>query len=423
MLLLKEMLKRMGHKVWIIAGWNNPLYFASLHKIDLFVVCQISEKTTYVYGKFAYENNIRLVINTSEAFTVIGNFHAVLIYNTSEMNDEIIDMQVIPTSDFYDYILSTDVINARNKHKYKFIGYPRFDISNDKHLRRVEDDYFNKKYNLSNYDKKYIFISSFLFESSYDGMAKDDLDAWDISSYKKYQEEHLLFITTILKRFLTEYIGSNDVLLIKKHPWDCSDYFKTMFSEYNCIILDNIEYVVPCLYNVDYVLHTYSTAAAEAWIMDKKTISIQHPHLQKNDYTHMEYDYTAYSYEELTALIDNYPAQTPTMNALAIFGDYNDGNSTYRLAKEIDELGKSSSKYSHTEVASTSDNSFEKVKNKYKSLLKYFLYDKGFLKYDVDKRAKLYSKFHDFLTWENQRPIVNKMYRKTLRKFVDKYNY
>src|SRR6478735_1469954 len=91
LLLLSAFLERKGHKVWIKAGWDDVRHFALLYQADVLVTGQIAEWATHKFAVIAKELGMRLVINTSEPILAENNFGITLTYNTSELNQDIID--------------------------------------------------------------------------------------------------------------------------------------------------------------------------------------------------------------------------------------------------------------------------------------------------------------------------------------------
>src|ERR1041385_6814775 len=89
LLLLAEFLRRMGNEVWIKAGWDDPLYFCWINAIDTLVTGQIGEHATHRFGKYCVDNNLRLVINSSELVFAEKDFDWVFLYNTDHDNQDI----------------------------------------------------------------------------------------------------------------------------------------------------------------------------------------------------------------------------------------------------------------------------------------------------------------------------------------------
>ncbi len=410
LLLLKALLDEMGHKVWLRATWNKPLKFAELIDIDVLVVGQIAENATFRAGEFAKMNNVRLVINSTENVTVPEKFELFITYNTTQLNDEIIDFQTIATKDLYQYIVEHPKIKTENKGKYKYLGFPRLDLTLTKSLRSIEHNIFRKKYKLPEGGRVFLFISSFLLEGAFKGVPQKDLDKWNYSEFITRTDELLQLTTQILKRLVNETFKEGDVLLIKKHPWDCSDYFDITFNSFNCKVLSNADYILSCITNSDFILHTYSTAAIEAWILGKATISIN-SEKYKDSYllNHMVNELTISSYEELDRLIKNYPETNPSVASLDIFNPHLDGLATFRLASEIHNLKPHPDKRVFN----------YRLRSKWKARFKYWLYDKGFMKFEMDK-VQRNTKSYDFYQWENERSSVNKIYTPYFREYARK---
>lgn len=412
LLLLKYLLKTKGHRVWIKATWNQPLNFARIMDVDIIVGGQIAEAATHHTGKFAKENNIRFVLNSTENVGIPERFDLFITYNTSSFNDDIIDLQSIAAKDVYDFIMGHRGINSANKFKYKHLGFPRLDLVINESLRNIETEVFRKKYQLAGKGKVYLFVSSFLLDGAYDGVPQRDLDRWNYKEMKK-MTDHLLGVTSdILRRLVDEHLGENDVLLIKKHPWDCSSFFDENFQSRKCIILDKTDYILPCVVCSDFILHTYSTAAIEGWMLNKKTISILcDEYRSKGTLNHMKHELTVSDYDELKSLLDSYPDENPSLKSLGIFAPFLDGNATIRLAEEIDRIQPHPQKKIFNYP----------IKTKVKAEIREWLYENGFLKIDVNMRARPNTKAHDFYVWENTKSEVVKRYKKHFKKYAQQY--
>ena len=319
LLLLAEFLRSMGNKVWIKAGWDDPFSFCRIHHIDTIVTGQVAESATHGYGKYCVDNNLRLVINSSEPILQEKNFSMAIVYNTHELNQDIIDMQTVGVHSLYEYILSHKEIKNSNKSKYKMLGFPRTDISYNKELRELEREKIILKYNLGKYRKKYIFLSSFLLDGAFDGVPEKDLERWNFKEFQIRTVELLSHTAAILKKFIAEYMGENDVLLIKKHPWDCSSFFAENFVSDNCIILDNTEYIIPSLSVADMVIHTHSTSAVEAWIMKKPTVAIFLEKYYDAMCVHMQYERIAHNYEDFITMLNDVDYKVTDVNAPDLF--------------------------------------------------------------------------------------------------------
>jgi surface carbohydrate biosynthesis protein len=408
LLLLKEILKARGHNVWIKASWNDPFQLAKIMNVDVIVTGQIAETATYRIGAFAKEHKIRLVISSTENVSFPKNFGNFLVYKTNQLNEDIIDLQTIATRDLHEFIQAHSVLKSHNKPKYKFIGFQRLDLTCNDELRNIEKASFRERYNLNGGSGKvYLFISSFLFDSTYEGIPKKDLDKWNIDEIKRKNDELLAVSVGILDRMVRELMRPEDTLLIKKHPWDCTDYFATTFQYANCRVVENTEYILPCIVNADVILHTYSTSAIEAWVLNKPTISIVSKESAAEVLNHMVYELTVANYEELKAAIENYPKENPSKKALSIFEPFLDGNTSLRLADEIERLGPNPERKKKVYPA----------KSVFNARLREWLYDAGLLKLSLEGK-KPHTKVHDLFKWENERSSVIRRYKKHLRRYA-----
>jgi surface carbohydrate biosynthesis protein len=408
LLLLKELLSARGHDVWLKATWDQPIKFAEVLGVDVIVVGQIAENATYKSGEFAKHNNIRLVVNSTEQVTVPERFETFITYNTTQLNDQIIDLQSVALKDLYDFIQAHPLISSENKKKYRYLGFPRLDLSLNESFRFIEHATFRNKYKIPENGRVYLFISSFLFDSAFDGVPQKDLDKWNFSEFKSRTDELLKITTEVLRRLLDNEVKENDILLIKKHPWDCSDFFERNFISKNSIVIGNDDYILPCLTNADFILHTYSTAAIEAWIMNKPSISItSENHKRTFILNHMNNEVTVTNYDDLKRAIDSYPPINPSIETLKLFGENLDGLATIRLADEIDKLSPNPNK---TKFRISPYRNF-----KYR--LRYWLFDNGFKRLKLDYIQKNTKKY-DFYRWENERAVINKLYTKVFKKYA-----
>jgi surface carbohydrate biosynthesis protein len=409
LLLLKALLKARGHQVWLWATWREPIKFAKVMDVDVIVGGQIAETATHHVGKFAKENNIRFVLNSTENVAAPKNFDNFFLYNTTQWNEDFIDLQTIASSDVYKHLLEHPVIKESNKSKYKYIGFPRLDLTFHERFRTVEKEDFRKKYQLEGKRKVYLFISSFLFDDAFTGIPERDREKWNYTEIKKRNADLVQLTSGILRRLLDEKFTKDDVLLIKKHPWDCSGYFQANFASDNCKILPNHEYILPCVATADVVLHTYSTGALEAWILNKPTISIiSSVYRETTTLNHMLHELTASNYEEVIQQLDNYPAENPSKKSLHLFAPYLDGKATIRLANEIASITPHPAKKKF----------IYPLKSRLKARLIEWLIDKGYKKLPITEKAKTNSKLHDFITWENQRSSVIRKYEKVFKKYA-----
>jgi len=136
LLLLSALLRENGHKVWLNALWNNSIEFIKQKNPDLVVMGQIGEYTTSLIGDFIYKNNVILIINTSESVSYMDKLDIFFRFNFKEFNERYITLQVVPSRDLYDFVMRS---NIREKNKYKFIGFPRMDLSVDQHFHAAEE--------------------------------------------------------------------------------------------------------------------------------------------------------------------------------------------------------------------------------------------------------------------------------------------
>ncbi|MCB9283031.1 MAG: hypothetical protein H6563_03075 [Lewinellaceae bacterium] len=409
LLLLKEFLKRMGHRTWIYPGWKNPIEFALYKQAQIMVVGQIAESATSKYGAFCKKNSIHLVINTSEPISAEKKLPIRLAYNTNDSNQDIISLQTLATKNSHTYVKENKNINALNKNKYKLVGFPRTDISYQKELRTIEEERFSSKYNLGRFNKTFLFVSSFLFEDAFVGVPEKDLEKWDYSSFRKKTSALRDHTVKILKKFILEELNDDEVLLIKKHPWDCSDFWENFTASQNCIVLDNTEFITTCINASDIIIHTYSTSAIEAWIMNKKTVSIFLEEYSKDNIIHMQFENIAYDYETFLEIINDSSPNIPDVNNDILFNGTMDGQATLRLAQIINELKPLES------LIPKRPPSYSRL---IKLQLDYLSKNWGLRKYYLDTFPNRNSKLYDFMAWENQKSIVNRTYRKPIRKFV-----
>lgn len=434
--MLKCLLVSKGHKVWMRGTWNDPVSFARLLDIDVLVGGQIAESATHFVGKFAKENKIRFVLNTTEPLGMPKNFEMFVTYNTTELNDEIIDLQTIAARDIYKFIMEHAGVKHQNKIKYKFLGFPRLDLTTNMSLRNLESPGFKKRNNLEGKRRVFLFISSLLMDSAFEGVPQKDLDRWNYSEIKKRTKDILLLTQEVLTRLITEILDDDDILLIKKHPWDCSNFFKETFESKKCKVLGSSEYILPCIVNSDFVLHTFSTSAVEAWILGKKTISILPSEYKESAfYNHMLNELTVSSFDELRTLVEEYPSENPSIKSLEIFSPNLDGKATVRLAEEISKLKPYVRLPNKTRVVAGNDllsnlknlymvsrRKLASTKLKLRVEIREWMIDQGWLKYKVLNHAQPNTKNFDFYTWENERARVIKIYKKAFKKYAKDYS-
>jgi surface carbohydrate biosynthesis protein len=408
-LLLSEILKYQGHKVWIRAHWRNEIEYSKVKNVDVIIVGQIAESSTYQIAEFSKANNIRLIINQTENVVNIDNYEALFIYNNKELNEDHIDLQNIATSDVYDYMLKHESI--KNKDKYVFTGFPRLDISIDSHFNRIEDPIFKRKYSLHNNKKVYLYISSFLFEDAFDGMTKEDFEAMGINAHLRKQELKVDKLKNILNKLIAFLNDQNGLLLIKRHPWDCSNFFEKEFTHGNVKILDRMEYIIPCIANSDVVIHEFSTTAIEAWLLKKKTFSLNlSDEVPNNSFNHLKYEVIASSFEELEHhLRHDCNNEERLHQSLELFRPHIDGKATIKFANAINRLKPHPDKV-HFQVS---------FRTKLSLWVKDLMESYGFSKLPLTG-MKVFSKIWDLTNWENDRYRVRKMYLKPIRRYIKK---
>lgn len=337
LLLLKEVLRRRGHHAWVEPLWTHPEETIRMRDPDTVIMGQAGEETTSKIAQFVVNHHINLVINTTEYVCTedkTGNFFK---FNFKYWNDKIIDLQVIVNSEYQQYIQNHPEI--KEKWKYKFIGCPRFDLSVHPEICRVETDHINRKYKLERFSRKYLYVSSFIFDDTGGQVSPGNLK--DIDTKQLYAKEKDLKRQhhQILTELIEDIRQNNDVLLIKRHPWDKSSYYQQTYSGDHVQLVDNHDYVAPLLQLCDVVLHTDSTVAIEGWIQGVKTISVlpdfggDRSQLKNN----LHFEPIARTCGEIKQLVASYPFDS-TQKSLESYKPYIDGKSTFRLADLIERL-------------------------------------------------------------------------------------
>ena len=343
LLFLQTILNRMGHHTWLAPLWRDPLDTIREYNPDTVVMGQAGEETTSGIARFVRDNRINLVLNTTENVCYEHRREYFFKVNFREWNDSVIDLQVIISRDFNRYI--QDHISIKDKSKYKFIGCPRFDLSVNPELCIQETESLKNKYQTHRFNRKLLYISSFIFDESGGQASEENYDYINVPlrfkremTQKRQHHEIITQLLLLLKK-------NNDVLLIKRHPWDKSRFYQDYYCHENIILIDNFDYISPLLQISDVVLHTESTVAVEGWIQGKKTISIL-PDFDgdrsklKN---HMQYEPVATDFDSLYLLIEDYPWEN-TAKSLENYKPYTDGKATIRLARLLDELPSKSEK-------------------------------------------------------------------------------
>jgi surface carbohydrate biosynthesis protein/FkbM family methyltransferase len=337
-LLLKEILRRRGHAVWIAPLWKDPKDVIQDINPHLVVMGQISEKTTSDIGLYIKNRGINLIISTPESVENPDRFQNFFTMNFREWNTAYIDLQILVNHDMYQFVLNHPEI--KDKHKYRHIGFPRFDLSVFPEICQNETNALKEKYGISKFEKRYLYISSFIYDDSGGQVSEENIDDVPINANiqrETIQKEHH---EGILREVVENLEKENGVLLIKQHPWDKSSHFKDVFNDERVIIVDNHDYIVPVLQLSDIVLHAESTVAVEAWLQRKKTVSLLpgfngDRKLLKN---HMQYEPIVGHYEELVAVLNHYP-WSATEASLHNYALSTDGMATIRFANLIDTFG------------------------------------------------------------------------------------
>jgi surface carbohydrate biosynthesis protein len=336
-LLLKYILEALGHKVWLTPHWNQDIDLISLTQADVIVGCQVAEKSTAYLAEFAQSAGIHLVLNSSEQFASQENLRTFVTYDRERLNDGVISLQTIACDRLYQYIKNNDELKFKNK--YKYIGFPRYDISVDHRLRSIETKVLLGRYGLKRTKRRIIYLSSFLFEETFHDVPKEDMERYGYIKLINKNRELGEWLADVLVNIASHHIGTDDVLLIKKHPWDFSNFLETRLSHPKILFIGQSEYIVPCIDASDFVLHSFSTSAVEAWLMNKPTIAIlPSGHRGRLNLSHMEYEIKAEGIDDTIALLRDYPKHGPSEYVHEFLGGLADGKATLRLAREIHHL-------------------------------------------------------------------------------------
>ncbi len=337
-LLLKHVLRALGHEVWLTPHWNRDTELATLQGADVIVGCQVAEQSQAYLAEFARAAGIHLVINLSEQFTSPRRQQTLITYDCDKLNDEVIAFQGIACPQLMDHIQRHPEI--RHPEKYKLIGFPRFDLSLDPELRSVETPSFLDRNGIAGTRRRLLYLSSLLFEETFVGVSDRDLDRWGYREIAATNNAIAKDVAATLNGLVRHVLAPDDILLVKKHPWDLSSRLEQMLRHPQVRFLDASEYVVPCMDAADVVLHSYSTAAVEAWAMDKRTIAILPSRFRGAlDLVHMSHEVMAEGLEDTVRLLRDYPTDSPRARAEVLLGGLTDGRATVRLALEIDGLG------------------------------------------------------------------------------------
>jgi len=407
LLLLAEILHAMGHKTWIHPLWDDAIGFIREISPDTVVMGQIGEYSTSAIGYFVQENHINLVLNSTEMAIRPGYMERFFRCNFKEYNDEIVDLQVVMSRDLDEFLKNNPKI--KDKRKFKFIGCPRMDLSVDKNLIGEEISLIKKTFHTGRYEKVFLYISSFQFDESGGQIDEEDQNYMEGELLKQEEQRQKKQHKEILEQFYNTTIADGNLLLIKKHPWDKSQYYHEHYNKKNCIVLDNFWYVAPLIAVSDVILHTRSTVAIEGWIQNKMTISILPDFNGDRDtqFSHMRYEPIVTHHDELRSVIDNYPTES-IEKSLRNYQPMVDGKSTIRLAKEIDGLAVKPSKTRFVRSG------IELFKKRIKRAERMLFYNRHLNRLPDDDYA------YHLLSMEQYKKKIDALYRKRIRGYVDK---
>jgi surface carbohydrate biosynthesis protein/FkbM family methyltransferase len=346
LLLLREMLGRRGHDVRIDPLWDEPIDAIRAFNPDTVVMGQIGEKTTCDVGRFVHDSRINLVLNTTENVCYEARKPYFFKANFREWNTPLIDMQVIISHDFHRFVQDHSEIG--DKAKYHHIGCPRFDLSVHPEICALETADVREKYGLDRFDRKLLYISSFIFDDAGGQASDENLAFIDIPVRLKREMAQKRQHHGIITRLLKDLADTNGVLLIKRHPWDKSTYYDDHYAGDRVILVDNHDYIVPLLQVSDAMLHTESTVAIEGWIQGKKTVSIL-PDFdgdRRKLKNHMTHEPVVTDYGSLCAVLADYPWER-TRRSLENYQPFIDGQATRRLADRLSRLAPQPGRRQH----------------------------------------------------------------------------
>lgn len=404
-LLLREALRALGHSVWLAPHWHGDTEIARIKDVDVIVGCQIAERSTSYLGTFARDEGIHLVLNSSEQFTAPQSRDAMISFDGDKLNEEVIAFQSIACAELYQHIASHP--RLAHKDKYRFLGLPRYDLSVDPDLRGVETAALVARYRLPAGGRRFLYLSSLLFDESFRDVPVEDMQRFKYQDLVDRNKELAAHITPVLKDIVNRLLGPDDVLLIKKHPWDLSDYFERQFDHPQVRMLRDVEYIVPCLDAADFVLHSFSTAAIEAWVMGKPTIAIiPHAHRKSLALSHMQHEVLAETFGEIADLVHNYPSPGPKDAVQQFLAGRCDGMATIRLAREIHGLS-----------AKAVRRPFREGRRWFiEKTAKHFLSSLGYM-----GQQNLNSRMQQFIRWERERLLIRLRYTPALRRYVERH--
>ena len=402
LLFLKNILENYNNVCYLKPLWNNAIHQIKRINPSIVVMGQIGEYSTSRIGKFCHDNNIALCINSTEFVESKNKIKYLFKFNRTESSEKYIVFQTLGGEILKNYIYNSEDIEKKDK--YKLVGIPRMDLNTISEFRNLEISFAKDKYQLNN-KKVYLYISDFIFDDSGGQIDKENEEDSFMLDKKNEEIKVKNKIIKILNEFMKYYLKDNDVLLIKKHPWDKSKFFENnIVDNEKIVILQNSEYITPMLMISDFIIHYESTVAIEAWMVNKKTISL-HPLIdQKQDDDlkyHMEYEVNrASNCDELIYCIENYK-HIDRDDFLRYFNYKMDGGATIRLAKEIMSLKLSKEKNNLSVTIK------DVLKEKINGLrLKYF--------------NNKYSETYGYLlnSFEKERPRVEKKYNQAFNLYI-----
>lgn len=432
LLLLSEILKKYGHKVFIKPLWDHAINKINKLDPDIVVMGQIGEYSTCKIGDYVKLKQINLVLNSTESVGTNESMENFYKRNFKESNEKFIDFQVIVNRREYNYILNNK--DFTEKEKYKWIGFPRYDFHLNESLKNVEKTLMEKKYNLNQYNLKYSYISSFIYDGSGEQVSPENLDSKDQPFREKLDILERRFTEEILFKLVETFNDTNDVLMIKKHPWEkCQTWEEKIKGNKNIIILENTERINSVLSVTDYMMHLRSTTAIDAWCWGVKTISLFPNNEQSNKFyfDHLKYEVIVSDFCDLLKVIDNYPDPIPGLKYLEkYYKPFLDDKATIRLAKEINKLKPKAEKILISTTVSTKKeiNKLQPTKRNRTLLLNKI---KGTIRQAISnvKRVLNTQKFdlsninknsyqYNFMLWETKKKEVERLYKPVIKRYI-----
>lgn len=396
----------MGHKVWLTPHWHQDTDAAALRNVDVIVGCQIAEKSTSYIADFARENSIHLVINSSEQFAAGNGLRTLVTYDCDQFNDSQIAFQTVACQHLHEYIQQESQIAL--KHKYRLIGFPRHDLAVNPYLRSAETDLLRRRYQIPKDSRVFLYLSSFLFEETFSDVPAQDMVRYN---YQKLLDRNKIMASSVcenIRGFVNSHAHPRDVLLIKKHPWDPSDRLRQLLDLPNAVFLKPNEYIVPCMDIADFVFHSFSTAAVEAWVMGKPTVSIMPNELLNGiELSHMKHEICVADSKDLACVVNSYPSNGPATKVNEFLGGLSDGMATIRLAKMINELKPLKAR---TSLRLNKDNM--------KRVVARNLFDWGWVN---PKLVNPNMKMQLLANWEEDRKRIEKIYRPRIDRYLRQY--